>query len=181
MTQDSPPAGPDPAVPTEVGGAAAAASPAIPAALGPSPSPGQGPSPSTSLSSGRLARRPARGQIAAWSAAVLFAAVAGRFAPISAPAEFAVLGSGLVVFVRALRTPAGRRRPAPERVDGRGSLVWLGLLAVFLVWELFAFARGSTPAHPTLSILVGPLLAEPLFRSACYLLWLAAGAWLARR
>ena len=126
-------------------------------------------------------RRPRRNQVAAWTAAVVFAAVAGRFATLSAPAEFAVLGSGLLVFARAVRTPVERRRPTPGHVDGRGSLAWLGLLAVFLTWELFAFARGSTPAHPTLSILLGPLLAEPPVRSAGYLVWLAAGAWIAKR
>jgi hypothetical protein len=125
--------------------------------------------------------RISRGQMAAWTAAVIFAAVAGRFAALSAPAEFAVLGSGLLIFAWALRIPADRRRAAPERIHGRGSLAWLGLLAVFLAWELFALFHGSTPAHPTLSILLGPLLAEPLLRSAGYLVWLAAGVWIAKR
>lgn len=125
--------------------------------------------------------RPSRTEAAAWAAAIVFAAVAGRFAPLSAPAEFAVLGSGILVFAWAVRMPADQRRPAPDHVDGRGSLTWLGLLLVFLTWELFAFFHGSTPAHPTLSILLGPLLAEPSLRAAGYLLWLASGAWLARR
>jgi hypothetical protein len=117
----------------------------------------------------------------AWSAAVVFAAIAGRFAPQSAPAEFAVLGAGLAVCGWALRMPPSSRRTPPEHVDGRSSLPWLGLLLVFGVWELFAFFKGSTPAHPTLSLLLGPLLAEPIARSAGYLLWLAAGVWVARR
>lgn len=121
------------------------------------------------------------GRAAVWCAAVVFSFVAGRFTQLSAPAEFAVLGLGTVLFVWALRLPAGQRRAAPEHVNGRGALVWLGLLLVFLAWELFAFFRGSTPAHPTLSILMGPLLAEPTVRGAGYLVWLAAGAWLARR
>jgi hypothetical protein len=121
------------------------------------------------------------GRTAVWFAAVVFSFVAGRFTQLSAPAEFAVLGSGTLLLVWAIRLPAGRRRPPPEHVDGRGALVWLGLLLVFLVWELFAFFRGSTAAHPTLSILIGPLLAEPTLRGAGYLMWLAAGTWLARR
>ena len=117
----------------------------------------------------------------AWSAAVVFAAVAGRFAPQSAPAEFAVLGAGVAVFAWAVRLPPQQRRPAPNHIAGRGSLAWLGLLAVFLVWELFAFFHGSTSAHPTLSILLGPILADPVYRAAGYLLWLATGVWIARR
>jgi len=131
---------------------------------------------------GAVGRRWAEhGRLPAWAAAVLFSAIAGRFAPQSAPAEFAVLGAGLAVCAWALRRPPDRRRPAPDRIDGHGTLPWLGLLLVFLVWELFAFFRGSTPAHPTLSILLGPLLADPLSRGAGYLLWLAGGVWIARR
>ncbi|HEV2637008.1 MAG TPA: hypothetical protein VGX23_17775 [Actinocrinis sp.] len=128
-----------------------------------------------------MGSRAGRTRLAVWTAAVVFAAAAGRFAALSAPAEFAVLGAGLPVFAWAVRLPGERREPAPERVDRRGSLAWLGLLLVFLAWELFALSRGSTPAHPTLSILLGPLLAEPVFRSIGYLVWLAAGGWLAKR
>jgi hypothetical protein len=130
---------------------------------------------------GRDTRRCTGARVAIWSVATLFALVSGRFTAQSAPAEFAVFGAGLVVCVWALRLPAEQRRAAPARLDGRGILAWLGLLLVFLIWELYAFYRGSTPAHPTLSLLLGPLLAEPLPRAAGYLLWLASGVWLAKR
>jgi len=130
---------------------------------------------------GRDTRRISGSRVAIWVGAALFAVIAGRFTAQSAPAEFAVLGAGLVVCVWALRLPAEQRRTAPARLDGRGILAWLGLLLVFLVWELYAFYRGSTPAHPTLSLLLAPLLAEPLPRAAGYLLWLASGVWLAKR
>lgn len=152
--------------------AALTATPVPTRATAPAPAPANTPPP---------LRFTARGRFAAWTAAVVFAAIAGRFAALCAPAEFAVLGSGLVVFAWATRIPADQRRAAPERIDGRGSLAWLGLLAVFLTWELFALFRGSTAAHPTLSILLGPILAEPLPRSGGYLLWLAAGVWIAKR
>lgn len=119
------------------------------------------------------------------AAAIVYALIAGGLAPISLPAELAMLLGGAAVAGWALGlipgVPAPRRRPAPDWIDGRGSLAWLAVLLVFAVWELYAFFRGSTPAHPTLSVLMGPLLAPHLNRSVAYLAWLSAGVWIARR
>ena len=122
---------------------------------------------------------------AALVAAAGFSALASLFAPLTAPAEFAVLAAGTAVIVWALRlvpgAPDPRRLPAPDSAGGRGALVWLALLLVFTGWELYALFASPSDAHPTVSALSVPLLAPHWHRAAAYLLWLAGGAWLARR
>lgn len=135
--------------------------------------------------------RDGRRTAAAWLAAAGFAgfagfaALAGRFAPLTAPAEFTVLAAGTALIAWALRlapgAPAPHRHPAPDNAGGRGALLWLALLLVFTAWELYALFASPAAAHPTVSALSGPLLAPPWHRAAAYLLWLGAGAWLARR
>jgi hypothetical protein len=106
-------------------------------------------------------------------------------APLTAPAEFAVLGAGTLLILWAAgalpAVPGPRRRPAPQAVDGRGALWWLALLLAFTGWELYALFASPVAAHPTVSALAGPLLAPHWHRAAAYVLWLAGGAWLARR
>jgi hypothetical protein len=118
-------------------------------------------------------------------AAAGFSLFAGRFAPLTAPAEFAVLTAGTAVIAWAFclvpGAPGVRRRPAPDSAGGRGALVWLALLLVFTGWELYALFASPSAAHPTVSALSGPLLAPHWHRAAAYLLWLAGGVWLARR
>ena len=135
---------------------------------------------------GRL-RGPGRGAAAAlvFLAAAGFSVFAGHFAPLTAPAEFAVLAAGTAVIAWALRlvprAPGPRRGPAPDSSGGRGALVWLALLLVFTGWELYALFASPADAHPTVSALSGPLLAPHWHRAAAYLVWLAGGLWLARR
>jgi hypothetical protein len=112
--------------------------------------------------------------------AVAYAAVAGGFRRLTAPAELATFAAGSLVCWLALRKEC-RRFPAPDHVDGKGALAWGAVLVVFGIWELYADFRGSTPAHPTLSILMGPVIAPPENRAIGYLAWLAGGVWLVRR
>jgi len=111
---------------------------------------------------------------------VCWALVAGGFRRLTIPAELGTFVPGAAVTYLALRRGCRRFR-APEHLDGRGTAAWGAVLVVFGIWELYADLRGSTPDHPTLSILMGPVLADPLHRAVGYLLWLAAGVWLVRR
>ena len=133
----------------------------------------------------RRLRGPGRAGAAVLVGAAGFSAFASLFAPLTAPAEFAVLAAGAVVIGWALGllpgVPAARRLPGPESAGGRGALVWLALALVFTGWELYALFASPAHAHPTVSALAGPLLAPHWQRAAAYLLWLAGGAWLARR
>jgi hypothetical protein len=114
-----------------------------------------------------------------------FGALAGRFAPLTAPAEFAVLATGTLMLLWASgvlpAVPAPRRRAAPDTLDARAALWWLALLLVFTGWELYALFAAPAAAHPTVSALSGPLLAPHWHRTTAWVLWLAGGAWLARR
>ncbi|GAA1994041.1 hypothetical protein [Catenulispora subtropica] len=106
--------------------------------------------------------------------------IAGSLRRLTAPAELATLLPGAALVWYAQR-PATPRFPAPDRLDTRAVLPWAVLLVLFGVWELYAALRGSTPAHPTLSILMGPLIDPPFARAAGYALWLAGGVWVVRR
>ena len=112
--------------------------------------------------------------------AIAYAAVAGSFRLLTAPAELATFAAGSLACWLALRKDC-RRFPSPDHVDGKGALAWGAVLVAFGVWELYADFRGSTPAHPTLSILMGPVIAPPENRAIGYLVWLGAGMWVVRR
>lgn len=109
-----------------------------------------------------------------------YALIAGSFRRLTVPAELSTFLAGSFLTWLALRKDC-QRQPAPDHIDGKGALPWAALLVVFGVWELYADFRGSTPDHPTLSILMGPLLEEPVNRAVGYLVWLAVGGWLIRR
>lgn len=59
--------------------------------------------------------------------------------------------------------------------------MWGLLAGAIAVWELQAFLQLPRRNHPTLSSLSNDLLQSPSSRAAALLLWLALGAWLARR
>ncbi|NUR26606.1 MAG: hypothetical protein HOV83_12300 [Catenulispora sp.] len=109
-----------------------------------------------------------------------YSLIGGSLRRLTTPAELATLLPGAALVWYALR-PTTRRFEAPARLDGRGVVPWVVVLVLFGVWELYAAARGSTPAHPTLSILMGPWIDPPFARAAGYALWLAGGVWVVRR
>lgn len=97
--------------------------------------------------------------------------------PFTAPALVAVVGGGvaaMLVGARYLRQPAS---PA----DRRGIVVWVVLLALLAGWELAAYVQHPRADHPTLSSLLDPVLDSHTARAVALLLWLVAGADLARR
>jgi hypothetical protein len=118
--------------------------------------------------------------LAVAATAVLWALVASGFRRLTIPAELGTFVPGALITSRALRRDC-RRLPAPDHLDGRGTAAWAAVLVLFGIWELYADLCGSTPDHPTLSILMGPLLADPLHRAVGYVLWLALGVWVVRR
>lgn len=164
------------AVPGRSGSHSSSSGSAPAAPSGPSSAHGSPSQPSSRPASLRLTRN----VLLVAAATVVYALIAGGFRRLTIPAEIATFLPGVFITYLALRRTC-RRFPALEHLDGRGVAAWGAVLVVFGVWELYADLRGSTPAHPTLSILVGPMLADPLHRAVGYLLWLAAGVWLVRR
>jgi hypothetical protein len=116
-----------------------------------------------------------------WGAAGLgYALIAGNFARLTIPAELATLLPGAAMVWYALRPTTGHF-PAPAPLTRRSTMPWTAIAVAFGIWELYAAARGSTHAHPTLSILLGPLIDPPPARAAGYAAWLLAGVWVVRR
>lgn len=124
--------------------------------------------------------RPTHTMVTGALVGVGYSLVGGSLRRLTVPAELATLLPGAAVVWYALR-PDTPRFPPPERIGRRGALAWGAVLVAFGIWELYAALRGSTPAHPTLSILMGPLIDPPFVRAAGYAAWLAAGVWVVRR
>jgi len=58
---------------------------------------------------------------------------------------------------------------------------WVGLAGVFATWEATALLWGNDAAHPTLSLLLDPVLATYPGRIAGWIAWLGVGRWLVIR
>ncbi|MEY9861746.1 hypothetical protein ABH935_007389 [Catenulispora sp. GAS73] len=116
-----------------------------------------------------------------WGAVGLgYSLIAGSFARLTVPAEIATLLPGAALVWYALR-PTTARFPPPAPFTRRDTVAWAAVGVAFGIWELYAAARGSTHAHPTLSILMRPLIDPPPARAGGYVVWLLTGVWMVRR
>jgi hypothetical protein len=112
-------------------------------------------------------------------AVVALSLVGGAFPSFSVAANVYVLllGGALAWLGLSGRVP---KRPRPKRVS-RAAAWWLVPTLAAALLELVDYLLGSTPAHPTLSGLMDPVLAGYLPRSAAYCAWLCAFWGLVRR
>jgi hypothetical protein len=118
--------------------------------------------------------------VAAWAGVIVYCWFAGRFASFTWQSTMAVLVPGLTIFTLAIgRSP--RRRPAPQAVGTQGVVAWAVPLLSFCVMEIGNDLLGSTYAHPTLSILLDPVLDVHVWRSAGYFVWIWVGWALVKR
>ncbi len=110
---------------------------------------------------------------------VVLSAIGGLFPSFSLLANMYVLGIGGTLCWLGLsgRVP---KRGVPRRL-GRSTAWWLVPLFTLALIELAMFIAGSTPDHPTLSLLADPVLESYLPRSAVYFGWLSAFWGLVRR
>lgn len=122
---------------------------------------------------------------AATIAVLLYAAVGTATQPRSPWANLAVLLPGAAV---AWLVTAQPRPQSPERSRRlRTTLVlWATVALAAALWELWAFL--NQPAwnvgshdHPTISVLAGSYLAEPLIRYVAWCAWLFVGWRMVRR
>jgi hypothetical protein len=102
------------------------------------------------------------------------ALVGALFPSFSKRSTFAVLllGGLLIWLGSSGRLP---RRPVPRRLH-RGAAWWLVPTLFLALVELVNFLFGSTYPHPTLSVLLDPVLARYPARAAVYFGWLS-GLW----
>ncbi|GIJ45873.1 hypothetical protein Val02_27590 [Virgisporangium aliadipatigenens] len=111
---------------------------------------------------------------------VPIALVAGGLPSFSLAANLLVLGVGGALFWAGVtyRPLTGR---SPARRWPKGSTRWLLPAGVLAGMEAVSFVLGSTPEHPTLSLLADPWLERYPVRAAGFLGWLLAFWGLVRR
>lgn len=133
----------------------------------------------TDLASRAESRRPGPGVLALLAA---YGVAVGRFAVASWPLTVAVL----LPAVAAFALYAEPTRPSPAPVPTWGLAAWMVVLLTLGLWELVnlllqpSLTVGSYD-HPTLSVLAEPYLAQPAWRTAGFVTWLAAGWYVVRR
>jgi len=103
---------------------------------------------------------------------LLYAALAALCRPLTVPAVVAVLLAGAVLVAVAVRPRVRPRRPTCPR---RSVLPWVVLALLLVGWELIAVFWGNDSAHPTLSLLLDPVLDTYRGRLVGYLGWLFIG------
>lgn len=108
-----------------------------------------------------------------------YALIAAVFRPLTVPAAVAVLIPGVLLL--ALRATRPVRSLPSGAVSPGAAALWLALAAAGAAWWLVAFLWGNDPEHPTLSLLLDPVLDTYPARVLGYVLWLAAGRWLVTR
>jgi hypothetical protein len=116
--------------------------------------------------------------------AAAFAILVGAFARYSWPVTVAIAIPAAAGVVVAWRTPAGRTDPGA--LDRRGVLAWTGVFVTLALFELTnlllqpSLVKGS-PNHPTVSVLLDPVLASHPGRTAFLAVWLSCGWFLIER
>ncbi len=125
-----------------------------------------------------LGARPARNAIVG-AGVIGYAWLLGGAAPFSTRALLYVLLPGAVLGVVAFARPP-ERIPPPESVDVAGFSYWMICIALLFEWEASA-VRQDTPAHPSLTDLINPLIAPHPIKAAAIVVWLLAGWALVKR
>ncbi|HEY9392227.1 MAG TPA: hypothetical protein VIR27_20945 [Mycobacteriales bacterium] len=124
--------------------------------------------------------RARRGVVSAWVAVILYCWLAGGFGSFTWQSTVAVLVPGLTVFALGVARPPDRR-PRPVPVGATGAAAWSVPLLTFCVLEIVDDLLGSTYAHPTLSVLMDPVLDGHVWRSMAYFVWIVTGWALVKR
>jgi hypothetical protein len=143
---------------------------------------------------GEESTRPApssRGRTVPWRSpmvllgGVVYAVLVAGFVRYSLPATLAVWAPATAGVAVAWRRPASGG-PDPAPVPAAGAAAWALVFVAPALWELAALLlqpslTTDSWAHPTISVLLDPILATHLGRAVVLSLWLASGWWLLRR
>jgi hypothetical protein len=118
--------------------------------------------------------------VAVVAAALVYAWIASGLRPFTHPEAIAVgipiIAAGVATLASALRAPVAA---APE--SRRGVLVWRGLLAAFLIWELISYRSSPREDFPTFSSITDTIMSTHPGRFALFAIWLAIGYGIFRR
>jgi hypothetical protein len=120
-------------------------------------------------------------------AGVLYAAVAALTQPLTVPATVAWAVPALAALILAgSRTPAVRHRAAADRRIQRTAVAWGTILALVVALELAAWLQQpaynvGSHDHPTISLLLDPILEPWPARLGAWAVWLWVGWRVVRR
>lgn len=118
--------------------------------------------------------------VAVVAAALVYAWIASGLRPFTHPEAVAVgipiIGAGIATLASALQAPVAA---GPE--SRRGVLVWRGLLAAFLIWELITYRSSPREDYPTFSSITDTIMSTHPGRFALFAIWLAIGFGIFRR
>jgi hypothetical protein len=118
--------------------------------------------------------------VAVVAAALVYAWIASGLRPFTHPEAVAVgipiIAAGIPTLASALRAPVAA---GPE--SRRGVLVWRGLLAAFLIWELITYRSLPREDYPTFSSITDTIMSTHPGRFALFAIWLAIGFGIFRR
>lgn len=118
-------------------------------------------------------------RVAVGSTLAALALIAGGLPSFTWQATTLVLVIGVVGTSLALSGLVSRRETSARL--GAGAVLWLVPVLIIVTLEAVNLGFGSTYAHPTLSILLDPVLSDEVGRTAAYFIWLAAFWGLVRR
>jgi len=115
--------------------------------------------------------------------AVLYAALAGTWTRYTWPFTVAILLPGIAVLLIGWR---GALFPRARSTTRTSPAPWLVVLVLLALWELAALLsqpslRTDSAQHPTISVLMNPVLASHLGRSVSLAVWLVVGWWILNR
>jgi hypothetical protein len=125
--------------------------------------------------------------VAAASVAGLYAAAAALTEPLTGVATIAWLIPALIVLIVGGRlAPPTAERSAPARPLRRTAVAWSALVAIIVALEVTAWLQQpaynvGSPEHPTISLLLDPILEPWPVRFAAWAAWLWVGWRLVRR
>jgi hypothetical protein len=128
---------------------------------------------------------PARRTSALVVGGLLYSVAAGGLARFTWPAMVAVVVPGIVGVMSAwYAAPRPSAEAAP--IQAGGAAAWAAVFVALALWELGTWLLQPTlttgsPAHPTISVLLDPLLGSSPGRSVGFAAWLALGWFLVRR
>jgi hypothetical protein len=110
---------------------------------------------------------------------VVYAVLVAGFSRYSWPATIATAAPAVAAVAVVWRRPPG----GPERLPRAGLLAWASVYVALGLWELSALLlqpslTTDSFAHPTVSVLLDPVLAGHLGRAVVMSLWLATGWYL---
>jgi hypothetical protein len=121
--------------------------------------------------------------IVAGAAVVLaYAWIAAGLLPFTKPEELLVALPVIPVVILTARRGRSAAEPAQSGAPKQGgAVVWAGLFAALLVWEMIALFSSPRSQHPTMSYLTDRIMSVHVGRAAVFLLWLLLGGALALR